>query len=195
MSEPYAFNVVVTAETAADEEVERLALGRRAVFTWGVGKAPRAFYGVVAAVRLEDVHQTHGSVQYHVRFVPRLWMLRRKKRTRIFQNLRVPEIVDAVLREAGIPTRWLLRPRKQRQLPRLRPRPAHGAALQRGHVDAAVPGTRPDQRGSHGGPGGGARPRGLRAPRPLPVPQVGLHRGGGAAHAAAEAAPRVHGPG
>lgn len=108
LSEPYSFDVVVTAETAADEEVERLALGQRAMLTWNVGAAPRAFRGVVAAVRLEEVHELRRSVQYHVRFVPRLWFLRRRRRSRIFQGLRVPEIVDAVLREAGISTRWQL---------------------------------------------------------------------------------------
>ena len=48
------------------------------------------------------------AVPDHVRFVPRLWLLRRRRRSRIFQNLRVPEIVDAVLKEAGISTRWQL---------------------------------------------------------------------------------------
>ncbi len=108
MSEHYAFEVVVSAERQIDEDVERLALGRRAVLTWNVGKASRAFYGLVAAVKLEEVHETRHSVQYHVKMVPRLWLLKRRRRSRIFQNLRVPEIVDAVLQEAGIPTRWQL---------------------------------------------------------------------------------------
>ena len=38
--------------------------------------------------------------------MPRLWLLKRKQRTRFFQKMRVPEIVSAVLREAGISTRW-----------------------------------------------------------------------------------------
>lgn len=48
------------------------------------------------------------DVKYVVRVVPRLWLLRRKTRTRIFQNMRVPDIVSAVLLEAGITTRWQL---------------------------------------------------------------------------------------
>lgn len=108
MSEHYTFDVVVTAETEADEDVERLALGRRALLIWAAGKATRAFYGVVAAVRLEEVQELRHSVRYHIRFVPRLWLLKRRRRSRIFQGMRVPEIVGAVLREAGIGTRWQL---------------------------------------------------------------------------------------
>jgi type VI secretion system secreted protein VgrG len=108
LSEHYTFDVVLTCDTQTDEEVERLALGRRAVLTWTIGKAPRAFYGVVAAVRLEEVHDSHGSAEYHVRFVPRLWLLRRRRRSRVFQNLSVPDIVSAVLKETGIATRWQL---------------------------------------------------------------------------------------
>ena len=107
ISLPYSFEVVATVETPSDEELERLALGQRAVFTWDVGKGERAVYGVVAAVRLAEVHDAGTrSVQYHLRVVPRLWLLKRRRRTRIFQGLRVTEIVDAVLREAGIATRW-----------------------------------------------------------------------------------------
>ena len=113
MSEHYVFDVVASAVTETEEDVERVALGRRAVLTWNVAKAPRAFYGLVAAVKLEEVHEARRSVQYHLKMVPRLWLLKRRRRSRIFQNMRVPEIVDAVLQEAGIPTRWqLLHPRQ-----------------------------------------------------------------------------------
>jgi type VI secretion system secreted protein VgrG len=111
ISKPYSFDVVVTAESASgdDEEIERLALGQRACLVWNVGSHERAFYGVIANVRLERVHDVSPrSVQYHLRFVPRLWLLKRRRRTRIFQQMRVPEIIEAVLREAGIGARFQL---------------------------------------------------------------------------------------
>jgi type VI secretion system secreted protein VgrG len=37
-----------------------------------------------------------------------LWLLKRRKRTRIFQEMRAPEIIDAVLEGAGISARWQL---------------------------------------------------------------------------------------
>jgi type VI secretion system secreted protein VgrG len=109
ISEPYAFDVVVTSDLTDDEEVERLALGQRAVLSWNIGMAPRAFYGIVAAVKLEEIHEAAPrSARYHMRLVPRLWLLKRKRRTRIFQQMRVRDVVDAVLGEAGIAARWAL---------------------------------------------------------------------------------------
>ncbi|APR86234.1 VgrG protein [Minicystis rosea] len=107
ISEAYSFEIVVTCEPGGDE-VERTALGQRAVLLFSVGEAQRAFYGVIASVRLTQVHAVDRTVKYHVRLVPRLWLLKRKKRTRIFQNMRVTDIVSAVLAEAGIATRWQL---------------------------------------------------------------------------------------
>ena len=109
VSDTYAFDVVVTSN-GTDEEVERLALGQRAVLSWNIaGSAARAFYGILAAVQLEEIHETSPRTgRYHMRLVPRLWLLKRKRRTRIFQQMRVREIVDVVLGEVGIATRWAL---------------------------------------------------------------------------------------
>src|SRR3954466_16172189 len=52
ISEAYSFEIIAIARASADDEVERTALGQKATFTWNIGKTPRAFYGVVAAVRL-----------------------------------------------------------------------------------------------------------------------------------------------
>src|ERR1700679_174684 len=96
ISEAWSFDVVVTCETGGDT-VEQTALGQRAVLLFNVGEEQRAFYGVVAAVRLAQVHHLSHSIQYRLRVVPRLWLLKRKQRTRIFQKMRVPDMVTAVL--------------------------------------------------------------------------------------------------
>ncbi len=106
LSEAWWFELVVTAP--AGDDIEQAALGQRATLIWNHADKQRAFYGVVAAVRLAEVHHLDDAVQYVVRVVPRLWLLKRKTRTRIFQNMRVPDIVSAVLLEAGITTRWQL---------------------------------------------------------------------------------------
>jgi len=106
LSEAYDFEVVVTAE--AGHDIEQAALGRRAVLTFHVGPEPRAFYGVVAAVRLVEVHLVERRLKLAVRVVPRLWLLRRRRRSRIFQKMGVPDIVSSVLREAGIEALWQL---------------------------------------------------------------------------------------
>src|SRR5690242_16962953 len=85
VSEAWSFDVVVTAE--AGDEIERAALGKRATLVFNVGEEQRAFYGVVASVRLAAVHGAALSIKYHLRVVPRLWTLKRKKRSRIFQKM------------------------------------------------------------------------------------------------------------
>ncbi len=107
ISEAYAFDVVVTAD-AEGEPVEQAALGRRAALVLHVGPEPRAFHGVVSAVRLVQVHHASRAIEYELRLVPRLWLLKRTQRTRIFQGVRVQDVVTAVLAEAGIATRWQL---------------------------------------------------------------------------------------
>lgn len=107
LSEAWELDVIAVAP-AGQEEVEQTALGRRAVLTFHVGPEPRAFYGVVAAVRLTAVDSVDQRLQYVVRVVPRLWLLKRRRRTRIFQRMRVPEIVAQVLGEAGIAVRFQL---------------------------------------------------------------------------------------
>jgi type VI secretion system secreted protein VgrG len=107
VSKAYVFDVVTTGNFGNNDEVERLALGQRAVFTWHIGDEPRAFYGVIGAVRL--ARAAEGNVfRFHLRVVPRLWLLKRKRRTRVFQKMRVPDVVTSVLLEAGIGTRWQL---------------------------------------------------------------------------------------
>jgi type VI secretion system secreted protein VgrG len=107
LSEAWSFDLVVTCATDGDV-VERAALGRRAVLLFDVGEQQRAFHGIVAAVRLAHVHAADHVNSYQIRLVPRLWLLKRKKRTRIFQSMRVPDIVSGVLADAGIATRWQL---------------------------------------------------------------------------------------
>ncbi len=107
LSDIYSFDIVATTRGA--DEIERLTPGLRVAFLWNVGQAQRAFYGILASVRLAGVDETSGSVKVQLRLVPRLWLLKRKRRTRIFQKQRVPDIVASVLREAGITTRWQLK--------------------------------------------------------------------------------------
>jgi type VI secretion system secreted protein VgrG len=106
ISKAYAHDVVVTAPAGSD--LETAALGARAALVLHVGKAPRAWHGVLCSVRLAGVHESSDSVKYHLRLVPRLHLLKRKTRTRIFQNVRVVDVVTSVLQEAGIGARWQL---------------------------------------------------------------------------------------
>lgn len=106
MSSVYWFRLVVTA-ASKDDEVERVALGQKAALTWTIGNSVRAFYGLVSAVGVIGLLDER-LVKYEVQFVPRMWLLKRKRKSRIFQQMRVPDIVTQVLLDAGIAARWQL---------------------------------------------------------------------------------------
>lgn len=105
LSDPWWFDVVVTSP--AGQDIEQGALAKRATLVLSTDEQPRAFYGVVRSVRLEDV-LSDGTQKHTLKIVPRLWLLKRKKRTRIFQRMRVTDIVATVLGEAGIGALWQL---------------------------------------------------------------------------------------
>lgn len=106
ISKAWSFDVIVTA--SEDDEAEKTALGRQSTLVFNISEKPRAFFGFIAAVRIEEVHAADRAIQYKLRVVPRLWSLKRKRRSRVFQNMDVPHIVSAVLLEAGIESRWRL---------------------------------------------------------------------------------------
>ncbi len=108
LSKLYAFDVDVTC-AAADEAIERLSLGQPAVLTSRVGMAPRAIHGIVARIDALGACEARDAHQYRIRLVPRMWLLRRRKGSRIFQRMRIDEVVNAVCAQAGVATRWWLR--------------------------------------------------------------------------------------
>lgn len=107
----YSFDVVVVAPDLGEGVVERLTLGQRAVLILRAGKPSRAFHGILSAVRFEGVRPTQQVVQYRMRLVPKLWLLKQRRRTRIFQNLRVDQVIEAVLKEANVDVRFQLQQR------------------------------------------------------------------------------------
>src|SRR5688500_9854244 len=75
MSNLYSFKLLLSGPAAATDEIERTILGQRGTFTWLLGSEPRAFYGVVAAVRVIGPRDGKHTA-YEVEFVPRLWLLK-----------------------------------------------------------------------------------------------------------------------
>jgi type VI secretion system secreted protein VgrG len=100
-NEPWRLALDVT--TPAGGEALLGALGRTASFVIGTGVAPRHFAGIVASVRIVGTEPLQGRVRLRLRLVSKLWALRLRKRSRIFQNLDVNAVVGLVLDDAGIP--------------------------------------------------------------------------------------------
>lgn len=103
LSRAWRFDFVVSAPR--DREIERVALGQRATAIIQREGRLRALYGIVARVTLDGAGPAPDRAQFRVRVVPRLTMLRRTKRSRIFQGESVPVIVATVLAQAGIAVR------------------------------------------------------------------------------------------
>lgn len=75
--------------------------GEEALLTVQVrGGRARYVHGLVRAA--EQVGQVGGRWRYRVWVVPKVWRLTRVQRSRIFQKKSVPEILQAVLGEAGV---------------------------------------------------------------------------------------------
>jgi len=105
MNETYAFDVLVAA-TNADERTIEETLGRPAsLLVDGAEALPQLFHGVVGAVASEGVRERSIPL-YRLRIVPRLALLERRSTSRIFQDMTVAEIVDAVLAPHGVQRRW-----------------------------------------------------------------------------------------
>ena len=105
LSKPYVFDITVTTSALVGEDLERLALGQRAAFVMTLDGLTRTVPGIIAAVRSEGVRPAFDAAQYRMRLRPALWRLCKRKGSRIFQDVRVDDVVATVLREAGIATR------------------------------------------------------------------------------------------
>ncbi len=100
LSQPYAFQVDFHPRDDEPLEAESLP-GVEALLSVEVrGGSPRHIHGMVRRVAL--LGQQGGRWRYRAWVVPKLWRLSLVKRSRIFQGKTVPQIVKAVLEEAGV---------------------------------------------------------------------------------------------
>jgi type VI secretion system secreted protein VgrG len=104
------YELTVTAAVAPDVDVDAAALlGERAGFTVHLGGGEdRWFDGIVARVRAWE--EGGGELRRRLRLtiMPALWRLGKVVRSRIFQDLSVPEIVKQVLDEGAVAFRQAL---------------------------------------------------------------------------------------
>jgi type VI secretion system secreted protein VgrG len=101
MSKPFSFELSLLAEP--DANLEEILLGQPATLSFNIpARAPRLVRGTVVSVEPFVPAAVQGRHAYRLRFVPRLWLLRHRITSRIFQDRTVPEIVSAVLREANV---------------------------------------------------------------------------------------------
>jgi uncharacterized protein involved in type VI secretion and phage assembly len=99
---------VVTDDEALD--LEERALGHDATLTLRVEDRERAFSGLVARVELVGHRDTQrrAGTQYRLELVPRAFLMTLRRTSRVFQDLRVDEILREVLAPYFIPARFAL---------------------------------------------------------------------------------------
>lgn len=109
LSKLYSFDILaVAAESRAGLLTE--LLGQTATLSLDVpGREPRRITGIAAEVTREGAHVVFGAAALRVRLVPRMWLLRRSKNSRIFQDRTVEQIVTAVLSDLRVPCAFRLR--------------------------------------------------------------------------------------
>lgn len=109
MSKLYAFDLVVLSSLPA-AAFESAVLGARALFVARVGAKTRTVSGIVRAVEHVGVRDLGGErvVQHQVRLVPFADKLKRRRGSRIFQNLRFDEVIAEVAKAAGVDVRFSL---------------------------------------------------------------------------------------
>ena len=107
VSRCYRFRIDVAVSESLAPDLEDELLGERAVFDLGPVADARVIAGIVRRVEVREA-LAHDLRAARVELVPRLFRLSLRVTSRIFQDKTVPEIVTAVLEQAGVPHRSAL---------------------------------------------------------------------------------------
>ncbi len=103
LSRPYRFDLVAVCRTTAPQ-LDSL-LGAPATLTIALADGgARHVHGLLS--RVANTGVTRGRMLLEARLVPRLWLLRRRKQSRVFQDASVQDIVSAVLADARVEHEW-----------------------------------------------------------------------------------------
>jgi type VI secretion system secreted protein VgrG len=109
VSAPFRFDVELEIGAASGEDLRRLVGSRAALMFAGADGAARAVRGHVSRLARGRGGEA-AQARLRVRIEPRLSLLRHTKRSRVFQDMTVKQIVDAVLDDARVPHTWRTAP-------------------------------------------------------------------------------------
>src|SRR5262249_59896215 len=101
-SKPFRFRLDLLAETPAKVAFDSIVGGAVTVAVALPDGGKRYFNGVIR--RFTQLHRDDTFVHYRAEMVPRLWFLRRKVQSRIFQHLSVRDVLEQVL--AGLAVKF-----------------------------------------------------------------------------------------
>ncbi|MBJ6765054.1 type VI secretion system tip protein VgrG [Myxococcaceae bacterium JPH2] len=101
LSQPYSVEVALAVKPEVEVD-EKALLGKDALLTVLLGDGARYFQGIIARVTRWDEGSGPERRRYRATVVPKLWTLKHTRKSRIFQNLTVPQIVHKVLDEGKV---------------------------------------------------------------------------------------------
>ncbi|WP_224368419.1 type VI secretion system Vgr family protein [Hyalangium versicolor] len=102
LSRLYSVELVLAAAAHVGME-EKALIGQSALLKVHLGGGEtRFFHGMISRIARWDAGGGPERQRYRITVVPRLWALRHTLRSRIFQELSVPQIVTQVLTEGGV---------------------------------------------------------------------------------------------
>src|SRR3990170_20523 len=101
LSRPYSLDVTLVARPEVEVDAEAL-VGEKALLSihHGDGSA-RLLHGLVTRVEAWEEGRGDTRNRFRLRVAPALWRLGEKRRCRIYQDMRTPEIVKQILDEGG----------------------------------------------------------------------------------------------
>ncbi|MBI4955118.1 MAG: type VI secretion system tip protein VgrG [Myxococcales bacterium] len=100
----YHFDLCVACQPGPEVPLESAALERPVSLVIRGANAARAVHGIVAATSLEGAG-VRGEHIHMLRLVPRLWLAKRRRACRIFQDMSAVEIVESLFAERGVASR------------------------------------------------------------------------------------------
>jgi len=107
ISKLFRFEVTVLLDADEDPSGELLQKPARMTFRSG-DEAVRTVRGIVGAIEPTSARLFDGRRAWRFKLVPRMWLLKHRVTSRIFQDLSVPEIISTVLEGVGLAGNWKL---------------------------------------------------------------------------------------
>ena len=105
------YSFVVRAAMASSVEpstLEQSLIGHRAALTVQHGWQARGFHGIVESAQIESTRLQQNRWVLRMRVVPQIWLLKRRINSRVFQNQTGPDVVESLLKAAGVERQWSL---------------------------------------------------------------------------------------
>lgn len=107
LSKPYRFDLTVRCPPSVDLLALRI-LAEPATLVLRGTDGQRLIHGRVGEVKLDAGASDKGVFVFRIRLAPDLLLLQYRRSSRVFQNKTVPEIVEGMLAEYGIPCAFFL---------------------------------------------------------------------------------------